>query len=193
MKKLIGSIFAIIIINSGAMAKSGFQTTEEIVINVSADELWEMIGPGFVDVYKWSSNVDHAEGTGQSEFKGAVCSERSCDVNVKGFSKISETLTGYDETNMSLTYEVNDGMPGFITLARNNWVVVPISDNQCKLVMNATFESIGLMGAMMNGMMRKKMGKTLNTVLNDAKIYAETGQISDEKRERVEALAKKAA
>ncbi len=193
MKNLIGAIFALLIINSGAMAKSGFKTTKEIIINVSADRLWEMVGPGFVDVYKWSSNVDHAEGKGQSEFDGAVCSERFCDVNVKGFSKISEELTDYNATKMSLTYQVKDGMPKFITKAENNWVVVPIDDHQSKLVMNVNFESKGLMGKMMNGMMRKKMDKTLDTVLNDAKVYAETGEISDEKRQRVEKLARKAA
>lgn len=59
------------------MAQSGFEIEKLIVIDVPASELWEMIGPGFVEVYKWSSNVDHAVGSGKSEFEGAVCSKRS--------------------------------------------------------------------------------------------------------------------
>ena len=70
------------------MAQKGFEVQREIIINASAAELWEMVGPGFVEVYKWSSNVDHATGKGEGKFDGAVCDERFCDVNVKGFSKI---------------------------------------------------------------------------------------------------------
>ena len=98
------------------MSEKGFDVQKEITINVSADKLWNIIGPGFIEVYKWSSNVDFAEGSGKSEFQGAVCSERACNVNVKGFSKISETLTKYDESKMNLAYVVNDGMPGFTEL-----------------------------------------------------------------------------
>ena len=173
------------------MAQKGFDIEREITINVSADQLWEMVGPGFVEVYKWSSNVDHAEGAGQSEFEGAVCDERFCDVNVKGFSRISEKLTKYDAQTMNLAYAVKDGMPGFVTKAVNDWTVVPVNDSQSKLVMKAQFRSKGLMGAMMNGTMEKKMTKTLDTVLNDAKVYAETGNVSAAKQERIDELAKK--
>lgn len=175
------------------MAKKGFEVQKEITINISADQLWEMVGPGFIDVYKWSSNVDHATGGGEAEFEGAVCSERFCDVNVKGFSKISEKLIKYNESDMSLAYEVVDGMPGFVTRAMNDWTVVPINENSSKLIMKAEFGSKGLMGSLMNGMMEKKMNRTLETVLNDAKTYAETGKTSLAKQERMKKLAKKAA
>lgn len=173
------------------MAQKGFDLEKELLIHVPAEALWELIGPGFIDVYKWSSNVDHAEGKGTSEFEGAVCSERFCDVNVKGFNKISEKLTKYDEKKRNLAYEVHEGMPGFITRAANEWTVIPISVNQSKLRMQATFRSKGIMGTLMNGMMRKKMNDTLETVLNDAKIYAETGEVSQAKRKRMMQLGKK--
>ena len=191
MQGIIKSIMGLLLLNYSVMAQKGFDVQREMTINVSAETLWEMVGPGFVDVYKWSSNVDHAEGSGTPEFDGAVCSERKCDVNVKGFSKISERLTDYNETGMTLTYEVLDGMPGFVTKAQNKWTVIPINDHQAKLVMDATFRSKGLMGGMMNGMMRKKMETTLETELNDAKVYAETGKQSKAKEERVAQLAKK--
>lgn len=191
MKKVIQTLCAVFILNGSAMAQSGFKLTKEITINVPAEKLWEMVGPGFIDVYKWSSNVDHAEGRGNSPFEGAVCSERYCDVNVKGFNKISEELTDYNSTARSLTYAVRDGMPKFVTKAENNWVVIPVNDGQSKLVMNATFESKGLMGRFMNGMMEKKMTETLETVLNDAKIYAETGEVSENKARRMAKIAAK--
>ena len=191
MKINILTLVLLFTLNGLVMANKGFDVKKEIVVNVSAEELWEMVGPGFVDVYKWSSNVDHATGTGNSEFEGAVCSERFCNVNVKGFNKISEKLTKYDQSKMVLAYAVQDGMPGFVTKAVNEWTVVPINAKQSKLVMAAEFRSKGLMGAMMNGMMKKKMNETLETVLLDAKIYAETGEISDAKRKRIAELEKK--
>lgn len=181
-------------LNFITMAKErGFELSKEIEINVSAEKLWQMVGPGFVDVYKWSSNVDHAVGSGTPEFEGAVCSQRGCDLNVKGFSKISETLTKYDEANMSLAYKVDEGMPSFVTLAKNDWTVVDLGNGKSKLIMKATFKSKGFMGMMMNGMMEKKMSETLETVLNDAKVYAETGNVSKAKQDRMNYLAKKAA
>lgn len=88
---------------------------------------------------------------------------------------------------------VNEGMPGFVTKAANEWTVVPLSEYQSKLVMKAEFGSKGLMGALMRGMMKKKMSKTLDTVLNDTKIYAEIGQISSAKEKRMVQLERKAA
>ena len=191
MKRIFQTVIVLLTLNSTLMAQRGFDVQREISIDVSAEQLWEMVGPGFVDVYHWSSNVDHAEGKGEAEFEGAVCSERFCKVNVKGFNKISEKLTKYNEENMNLAYEVQDGMPGFVSKALNDWTVVPISANQSKLVMKATFRSKGLMGALMNKTMEKKMIETLETVLNDAKVYAETGKPSLAKLKRMESLAKK--
>ncbi|MEQ8325505.1 MAG: SRPBCC family protein [Vicingaceae bacterium] len=191
MKKIIQTTIVLLTINTSIMAQKGFKLEKEITVNVSTAELWEMIGPGFIEVYKWSSNVDHAEGGGQSEFDGATCSERFCDVNVKGFNKISEKLTKYNDEQMNLAYEVTDGMPGFITAAVNDWTVVSVNGNQSKLIMKAKFESKGLMGGLTRGMMKKKMTETLETVLNDAKIYAETGQISEAKKARIAELQKK--
>lgn len=191
MKRLLWLTIALFTLNTSIMAQKGFDLEREITINVSAEELWTMVGPGFVEVYKWSSNVDHAEGSGAPEFEGAVCSERSCDVNVKGFSSIHEQLTKYNAQQMNLAYEVKSGMPSFVTKASNDWTVVAIDDTHSKLLMKAEFRSKGLMGSLMNGMMEKKMRKTLDTVLNDAKIYAETGQQSEAKKERVAQLAKK--
>ena len=92
---------------------------------------------------------------------------------------------------MNLAYRVNEGMPGFVTKAVSDWTVVDLGNNKSKLVMKAQFGSKGLMGSMMNGMMKKKMNQTLDTVLNDAKVYAETGNVSMAKKERVAHLEKK--
>ena len=193
MKIVLNLLFIFLALNSTTMAQKGFEVQKEITIDVSAENLWEMVGPGFVDVYKWASNVDHAEGKGNSKFEGAVCDERFCDVNVAGFSKISEKLTNYDGDKLTLSYAVNTGMPGFITKAVNKWTVVPVDSQRSKLVMHADFQVKGLMGSLMKGTMEKKMNQTLQTILNDAKVYSETGKVSIVKAKRIDKLEKKRA
>lgn len=191
MARIFSLCLVVFTLNSGIMAQKSIRIEREITINVSADKLWKMVGPGFVEVYKWSSNVDHAEGKGTSPFEGAVCDERFCEVNVKGFSKISEKLTAYDASRMNLAYTVQHGMPGFVSHAENDWTVVPLGTDHAKLVMKGKFEVTGLMGRLMRGTMEKKMAQTLETVLHDAKVYAETGQVSDTKAARMQKLTKK--
>jgi hypothetical protein len=192
MKKTIKVLALLLTINTMVMAQEkqqrGFDVTKEITINVSADELWELVGPGFENAYLWASTVDHSTGNGAAEFEGATCNVRSCDLNAKGFDNIEERLTKYNEAEMNLAYVVTKGMPRFVTKASNDWQVVSINDNQSKLVMNGEFRVKGLMGFLMKGVMKKKMSKLLTVVLNDAKVYAETGSPSKIKKERMDKL-----
>ncbi len=169
----------------------GFKVTRSIKINVSSEKLWDIIGPGFSDAYMWASSVDHSVGKGNSEFEGAPCDERFCDVNAKGFNKIEEKLVKYSNEFMNLAYEVTKGMPGFISKAVNDWKVIPSGGNTSVLEMNAEFQLKGFMGRFMKPMMQKKMAGLLDIVLEDAKIYAETGMISEHKRNRIETLNQK--
>ncbi len=172
------------------MAQKGFDIEKQISIDVSAEKLWEMIGPGFVDVYKWSSNVDFAEGSGEPEFEGAAVRNRFCNVNVKGFDKISERLVKYSDQDRVLAYSVTGGMPNFVESATNEWSVLEDGPNKSILTMSAKFRSKGVVAILMNPLMKKNLKETLEIVLKDAKIYAETGLISEAKRKRIEELKK---
>ena len=196
MKKVITSIVVLMSLNTIAMEKNkaykGFELTKESeIINVSADQLWAMVGTGFEDAYLWATTVDHSVGNGTAQFEGASCDERSCDVSAKGFDKIVEKVTKYNDQEMNFAYDVTDGMPSFMHSAKNDWTVVSVGPNQSKLVMKADFRVKGLMGNIMKGMMKNKMEDLLEVVLNDAKVYAETGSPSSEKLARIEELAKK--
>lgn len=193
MKNAISTAILLLAFTTSALAQKGFEVQKEITINVPASELWDMVGPGFEDVHVWASTVNHSEGSGSPEFSGATCSERTCKVNLAGFDQISEKLYKYDEATMNLAYEVNSGMPKFVTRAANDWKVVAIDENTSKLVMNAEFETKGFMGGLMRGMMKSKMNRTLDDILNDAKIYAETGRVSKLKAKKVKKFQKKTA
>ena len=161
------------------------------VFNVSADAVWKIIGPGFKNVSVWSRAVDHASTSGQPEFEGASCRNRSCDLNASGFSKISETVIEYDANRRTLGYSVDAGIPGFVTYMANNWRVIEVGPNQCKTEMTVTMHLKPLMGFLMGGMFKKNVHKILDEVIEDLKIYAETGKISEAKEKRIAQLEKK--
>ena len=160
------------------------------IMNVSAAEVWKIVGPGFSDAYIWSSAIDHSVGSGEAEFEGATCSERHCDVNAKGFNKIDETVTEYSDENRILAYSVHAGMPGFVTYANNRWRIVEVGPNQSRLEMTITMRMKPLMGSLMGGIFRKNLDNAIDSVIKDLKIYAETGKVSEEKEARNKKLAR---
>jgi len=158
------------------------------VINVSAADLWKIVGDDFANAGKWATSIDHSEGSGTPEFEGATCSNRGCELNAKGFSSIKEKLTQYDAENHQLAYEVYEGFPGFVTLGRNHWTIESITPTSSRVTMQMTMKMKPFMGALMGGMMKKNINTLLPIVLNDLKVYAETGEVSESKKARIASL-----
>ena len=162
-------------------------------INVSADALWEIIGPGFADAGKWSTAVDHSAGHGAGKFEGASCDTRSCDLSAKGFSSVNEKITEYDASNRTMAFDVVEGMPGFVTLMNNRTVVTNLGDGKSKAELQITMRMKPLMGTLMGGMLKKNLNTLLDSALDDLKVFAETGTPSARKQARMAKLAAKAA
>jgi hypothetical protein len=158
------------------------------IINASADAVWAIVGKDFANAGKWATSVDHSVGSGSPEFEGASCSTRSCDLNAKGFSSIKEKLIQYDDEKRELTYDVYEGFPGFVIKASNHWTVIPLTATTSKVKFDITMEMKPFMGAIMGGMMKKNLNSTLPVVANDLKVYAETGEISEAKKQRMASL-----
>ncbi len=163
---------------------------ESETIHVSAEKLWGIVGNDFAHVGKWATSVDHSVGSGTPDFEGASCSIRGCEVNAKGFNKLQERLTEFDAKNKTLTYEVTKGMPGFVTKASNRWEIIRVSEHASKIRMSANMEMKRFMGSLMGGIMKKNLMKLLPQVANDLKVYAETGNISESKKQRLAKLNK---
>ena len=205
MKRRTIQLFTLTAVLASAFALQSFNTQKEMkeqklktvqiaqtgeVINVSSAVLWKIVGDDFANVGKWSTSVDHSAGSGTPTFEGATCSNRGCDLNAKGFSSIKEVLTQYDADNMELTYKVLEGFPGFVKLAQNHWTVESVSPTSSRVKMEVTMKMKPFMGAMMGGMMKKNINGLLPVVLNDLKVYAETGEVSESKAARIASLNK---
>ena len=167
--------------------------SKSVVVNVSAADLWKIVGPGFADAGKWSTAVDHSTGHGEGKFDGAVCDTRSCDLSAKGFSSLNEKITEYDEANQVMAFDVIEGMPGFVTYTNNRTSITEIGEEQSSAELQITVHMKPFLGALLGGMFKKNLSSLIDSALDDLKVYAETGVPSERKQARMKKLSKQAA
>lgn len=182
--------------NSSAMARDGKKYREvkviktSKVINVSADSLWNLVKE-FDKVGEYLSGIDRTVGSGEPEFEGATCSNRTCHVNLKGYNEVHEKLTMFNPAKRELAYEFLGGGPPFLLFAGNHWTVTEIGPNQCKLNMEATMHLKKFAGFLFGGKLQKTIERELPISLDEIKLYAETGEISEAKKARNKELEEK--
>jgi hypothetical protein len=167
--------------------------SKSLTVNVSADDLWQIVGPQFADAGKWSTAVDHSAGHGEGNFDGASCDSRSCDLSAKGFKSVNEKITEYDEANRTMSFDVVQGMPGFVTYTNNRTIVSDLGQGRSKAELQITIRMKPLMGNLLGGMFKKNLSNVIDSALDDLKVYAETGKPSARKQARMAQLAAKAA
>lgn len=167
--------------------------SKKVNVNVSADKLWEIVGPGFAEAGKWSTAVDHSAGHGDAKFDGASCDTRSCDLSAKGFSSVNERITEYDVKNQTMAFDVYEGMPGFVTYTNNRTVITNLGNGKCQAELQITMHMKPFMGWLLGGMLKKNISNLIDSALDDLKVYAETGKPSSRKTARMAKLSAKAA
>lgn len=151
---------------------------KEIIVNKNIANAWQVLGTEFANANVWASPLSHSEGSG-AEFNGSECNERSCDI--KGMGKTRERLLQFSNDNHSLSYVVEQGMPSMVKYATNSWSLSSLGQNKTKLKMKMNITLGGVMGFMMQPMMKMMMSKMGNTLLADYKYYVENGRPSEAK------------
>lgn len=150
-------------------------------INVSADSLWRICRE-FDKTAEWTSTLNHSYGTGESIHEGASCSKRVCETSFGKGNKVVEELTMFSDERRELSYNLTDGAPGFIVLAKNHWKIIEIAPNQSKIEMYLTMHMKKFQGFFLSDIISNQAEKQVSIVLNELKTYAETGDVSKEKK-----------
>lgn len=143
-----------------------------VIINAGIDKTWQVLGPEFAHAQRWASAVHHSEGSGQG-FNGASCSERGCNTTI---GQLKEKLIEYNPSQYTLAYEIPEGMPGMVSSALNHWQLRSIDAQQTQLIMTIVIEVKGLMGKIMQPLMRIQMSKLGAQIAEEFKYYVETGK-----------------
>ena len=150
------------------------QIKQQITINTSADKVWEILGPQYANVFEWVSAVNYSQGRNNSPVPlSAPCSGRVCETELGPFE---ETITHYDERNMSLAYSAQgEKMPFFVKQLSNSWKVIPLGTDRTKVTMCAEISIMPVFRLVMGPMMRLQMGGILKNAVEELKYYAENG------------------
>ena len=152
-------------------------------INASADRIWTILADEFADVSNWASAVDHSEAHDKAAAPaGATSGGRTCQV--PGFGFTDERFTHYDEANKTFSFSIEaEKIPGFFKNMESTWKVVSTGPDTSKVTTKIAGEATGLRGALVSPIMKRKFSNLLDQGYKDLKTYAETGQVSDAKRE----------
>jgi len=144
------------------------QITRWIDIDAPADAVWRVVGTEFYDVGAWATSVPQSNRApdGQS---------RQCTVaGAPGVTRLTERLVDFDDATRSLSYEVDDGLPRFVTLARNSWRVEPLGLARSRVMSTAELTLAGA-GVLLTPLMRVWVQRLVRTVLTELQHHVEHG------------------
>ena len=128
------------------------QLTTHLTIDAPADEVWQVIGPGFARIGDWATTIPAsaairapAPAAATPVASRAPVLGRTCSTGTRLVPDITETLTGYDEHSRTLTYQAG-GLPAFITTAASTWTVTPAGEASCRVTVTGHFQTRGVLG-----------------------------------------------
>jgi hypothetical protein len=154
---------------------------KEILINKNIDEGWNVLGRDFANASKWASDVNHSEGSGEA-FNESSCSERGCSTTM---GNIKEKLYEYSNENYTLAYYVAEGMPGIVKHATNKWQLIKVNHNTCTLHIVMEFKPSGILGYVMQPILKMKMNGIGNNLVEDFAYYVENKKPHPRKLKKV--------
>ena len=152
---------------------------KELTVNSSVDAVWEVLGNQFGDVAKWASIISQSELSATPIVAGTTRSTNTTNGPTK------QRVTSFDPANHRLAYEAISGAPFFIKSIDAMWSLSAITEQSTKLVLDFSFETKGIAGVFLGPVAKIKLGKVGDALLDDFKVYVETGVVSDRKKKAI--------
>jgi hypothetical protein len=165
----------------------GIEVRKNATFNVSADRLWSILADDFDKVGDWARTVDSSSAKlGAVVPEGANVGGRVCEA--PGFGAIDEILTSYNAEERSYAFTATASkIPSFVRNITNHTAVKALGPEQSELELKITADADGIRGAIVTPMMNRKFSGAIDATIEDLRVFAESGNISDEK---TKALAK---
>jgi hypothetical protein len=169
------------------------ELSTDFIVAAPADRVWDVIGRRFDRIGDWATAIpsstalprDHAAVGSRQQFAAidldAPVAGRVCHTGIRLVPQVTETLTAYDDTNRTLTYQASAGMPAFVTLARNTWTVTPLDPHRSRVSLRARFDTRGLLGLLGRWAILAQTRRASRHLAEDLRHYVETGQPSPRK------------
>ncbi|MGB0918502.1 MAG: SRPBCC family protein [Flavobacteriales bacterium] len=144
-------------------------------IDKSAEECWNVFGGGYTDIDKWMSGVSSSEAEGEP-FGDCPVGSRKLKANGISFS---EKLVHFSNAQRAFTYEVV-GLPFVIKSAINVWSFSE-ANGKATLNMHLKMQTATGFGWLLNGLLKKNLGKAMYILHQDFKHYMEKGEVHPRK------------
>ena len=169
-----------------------------LLVEAPAESVWDVVGRRFDRIGEWATAIaasaavpaPTAPSPADTESNGfpvagsvltAPVAGRVCQTGVRLAPQVTETLIAYDEVNRTLTYEAS-GMPPFVTVARNTWTVTPLDQRHTRIMLQAQFDTHGLLGRLARWAILAQVRRTSRHLAEDLRHYIEHGTPSPRKQ-----------
>ena len=156
---------------------------QSLEVRSSTEKAWEIIGPGFINISNWGRGILRSWNNDnvKPSFEGAPAGGRYCELI--GFGTFDEKIIHYSEREREISWSATgEKLPKFVSGLQNELKVERIDDHTCRLTSHISASLNGIMGLLMRSLMKKNFTRQIKGFLNDWKIYAETGDISEAKK-----------
>ena len=169
------------------------QLSTHLTIDAPADQVWDVIGPGFARIGEWATSIQASTAVPAAAgpaaaitpaAAGAPVAGRACTTGVYLVPRITETLVAYDQASRTLTYEAI-GLPTFITTARNTWTVASAGEHRCRVTLNAQFQTRGMLGLLGRWAILAQVRHTSRHLESDLRDYIKHGTPSPRKQRQL--------
>ena len=157
---------------------------KQLTINKPIEDVWDVLGNQFGEIDKWASLIHQSEMSGESTIPGMLHSIRSTETT-GGPTK--QELTVFNADEYTIAYKAIAGTPGFFKSVNAEWSLVEKDDNITGLTLDFEVQFKGL-GILLSPVVKMKLGKVGDELLDDFKFYVENGKPHARK---LEAVAKK--
>ena len=170
------------------------QLSADLAIDAPADQVWEVIGPGFARIGDWASVIPASAPIPGADASacavGAPAAGRVCATGVRLFPRVTESLIAYDQARRTLTYQARD-LPALVTLARNTWTVVPAGERRCRVVVQAQLQVRGALGVLAGWAAAAQTWRNARLLEADLSHYIRHGTPSPRKQRQLRRAAKR--
>ena len=157
---------------------------KQLTINKPIEEVWDVLGNQFGEIDKWASLIHQSEMSGESTMPGLSHSIRSTETT-GGPTK--QELTAFNPDKHTIAYKAIAGAPGFFKSVNAEWSLVKKDENMTGLTLDFDVQFKGL-AFLLTPVVKMKLGKVGDELLDDFKFYVENGKPH---KRKLEAVAKK--
>lgn len=146
-------------------------------IGRSIDEVWKVVADDFTEANKWAyGTLNCRKGREDEDFDRIAETESGT---------LMDTITTFDSENYKLEFSVK-GLPFFVRYVVSTWTLKKISEVETEITLGPRIEVLPIIGTLLQIPMKRALNKLYPELINDLKIYVETGEPSTRKREELE-------